>query len=345
VPATCLSSANEDEAGVGHGFAQYLCFVQRGICGSEEHFAFAELRHLHWVIGKHKTGKLLEELLTPLREFAKSGHVLGQMVREDDGGTGFGEGKEPRECRLRHGLARRNDDDLIARVCEGDAVIHRRCGELAVRDEVESIAALPQLRRNLTDRLAFKPLTLVDVVMRQCPGGFLRGRVVFRRLLPEVMHRPVEQHVVVGLACLQHGLAARDVGGESGHVAPDGIARVELRGGVKHPAGPRDIGGRTGRAVELHAIHSAEKKIVHQRLEVAERFGEVLLHPGARLAAHQRLARRVRGGRGKLHYEQAAVLLVGLRFRNVHRRVVVQHVARRTMRLIPRQTPLLVRPV
>jgi hypothetical protein len=79
---------------------------------------------------------------------------------------------------------------------------------------------------------------------------------------PQIVHGPIEQHVVAGTPLLQLALAARDVSVQRRHIAEDRVTRVRLGRRVEQPPRPGCfLRGKTD-AVVVDAVDAVQQQIV-----------------------------------------------------------------------------------
>ena len=183
-----------------------------------------------------------------------------------------------------------------------------------------------------------QPTRLLHLEVRPQTGG----------VVPIVVKRPVEEHVVVGPARLQDGLDACDVSVQRRQVPPDGVARIQLGRGVELPARPGGILRRIRRAVINHVIHAAHEQLVDLLLELVQRDREVLAEPRAGLGGRESSPGDMRG-RGREFADEWIAAGVTQRsedlcFRDVAGGVEVEQVAGRAVRLVAGETAARVRP-
>ena len=204
------------------------------------------------------------------------------------------------------------------------------------RNVVECISRIVKLSCDLPDCLAIEPRRIMDV----------HSLHLAALLRPEAGWIPENGKVVVRLPRLEDRLAAHDVCVERAHLAPYRIARVHLQARIKAPARPDGLHGRIATAMVEDVIHAREEKPVEKLLDLRRPFVEVLVYPRTRFGRNKRCPLDVRRRRGKLRDEDVAgVLAEHLRLRYVGKRVKIEPVARRAMRLVARHVSILAAPV
>ena len=136
-------------------------------------------------------------------QIAPTRNIRRKIILKNHRRPGPGQGEQFLGGRQRQVSAGRHDDDAIIPAGHLDfSISDFRRLQLPVGDVIEGAAAVPKFMRRFADGLIFKPdLLRLHLQCWQPVGG----------LVPIIINRPVEQHVVVRLARLQNGLAARDV--------------------------------------------------------------------------------------------------------------------------------------
>ena len=299
-------------------------------------------------------------------EIREPGDVLRQSPVQRDGRAALGEPHELLHRLDRDELRRRHQHGLVSRAARRHerVPLDARAGELAVAHVVVHEPALEHPLGRRTERRAVPRGDRVEVIeqhrARALRREALRGEAARRRrtrhreaarrrfaaaharaLGEPVEDGEVEQHVVVGLPRLHERLHARGVRVELREVAPPGVLRVELDGGVEQPAGPRLARRRVGAAVIDDVVHAAEEEVVERGAHVGQLGDEVLGEPRRRFGRREALAGDVRRRRRELEARELGALGLG----DVGRGVEIEDVGRRAVRLVAHDAAARVRPV
>ena len=178
------------------------------------------------------------------------------------------------------------------------------------------------------------------------------------RVMPDIEHRPVYRHVVIGPPGLQDRLAAGDVGVQAGRVAPDRIAGIVLQRSIEQPTGPGRVLGAVAGPVEENVVDSVQEELIDLGLDLRQCGPEMVAHPRAGFRSHQRFAHYMRRRRGHTvnhrlgmifanvvrlapyarDFERAGAEGFGLGYPGCG--VQVKQIRRRPVRLVARGAPL-----
>ncbi|MDT4856924.1 hypothetical protein FQZ97_913280 [compost metagenome] len=121
------------------------------------------------------------------------------------------------------------------------------------------------------------------------------GEEIPARLRPDVIHREVEQEIVVGFCTLQERLHPADIGKEGRCIFPDTVGGRHIHRCVKFPSRPGGILRRIGASVKVHVIYTGGEHLIDLRLTLAQRSTKMLGEPGEGFGRNKGLPRDIGG--------------------------------------------------